>query len=577
MPASSMAQSQLGSLSVSTQQDEEELERIARLLDAADAETQGEDGPTTQWASQHQQAAGDADGTAVPETAPQEPFDTAAGAPALRAQECSVLHAHAPTSQPCVPPSQEFTPCSLLPESHESQFDVTDLLLRAREGYDSQRQPTGAEGQQGQAVPPNIGQGQPQAYQTQGACEEWPDNLDADMNEYADYLAVKETEEQLAPPPPEFEGAEVGVGQPLTCSAKPNARLAPQEGPQAKRLKPGEAAAAAEQAGSAARGAGVGRQGVEDLLQRLFPDDDGGDMDGRVLEDVEAPAAEDQQQQLEEEQEEEDPWWLPRLLAMDVRGECVSVTSVETGVRVYCSKAYDPVAAADGVTAGAGAARGVGATAWGLQQQRKGDVGCRQGRAAQAKPHLLQQPISRLMRQLDDERIAEAMAESERAERELREAVGGQLETVDGASVDEGRGKGEAAETRRRAGEEEGAGGWREVEQLWVNKYAPRGFMSLLSDEATNRELAKWVKSWDLPLSKGAAGATGSRWGKSGTAATASAAAAEQSANDRVVLIAGPPGAMPCGNTGRARAVRNGHLRYKPCIKRLARGRDRGN
>ena len=36
-------------------------------------------------------------------------------------------------------------------------------------------------------------------------------------------------------------------------------------------------------------------------------------------------------------------------------------------------------------------------------------------------------------------------------------------------------------------GQQEGGG-------LWVNKYAPRSFMSLLSDEAMNREVAKWVK-----------------------------------------------------------------------------------
>ncbi|KAF5839559.1 P-loop containing nucleoside triphosphate hydrolase protein [Dunaliella salina] len=37
---------------------------------------------------------------------------------------------------------------------------------------------------------------------------------------------------------------------------------------------------------------------------------------------------------------------------------------------------------------------------------------------------------------------------------------------------------------------------------LWVNKYAPQSFMSLLSDEQTNRAVAKWVKSWDPCLGK---------------------------------------------------------------------------
>merc|ERR1719334_3094705 len=34
--------------------------------------------------------------------------------------------------------------------------------------------------------------------------------------------------------------------------------------------------------------------------------------------------------------------------------------------------------------------------------------------------------------------------------------------------------------------------------QLWVDKYAPRGIMSLLSSEKINREVTAWVKQWDL-------------------------------------------------------------------------------
>ncbi|KAL9240121.1 hypothetical protein vseg_014378 [Gypsophila vaccaria] len=35
------------------------------------------------------------------------------------------------------------------------------------------------------------------------------------------------------------------------------------------------------------------------------------------------------------------------------------------------------------------------------------------------------------------------------------------------------------------------------TEQLWVNKYAPRSFTELLSDEQTNREVLLWLKHWD--------------------------------------------------------------------------------
>ncbi|KAI4346173.1 hypothetical protein L6164_013246 [Bauhinia variegata] len=34
-------------------------------------------------------------------------------------------------------------------------------------------------------------------------------------------------------------------------------------------------------------------------------------------------------------------------------------------------------------------------------------------------------------------------------------------------------------------------------EQLWVDKYAPRSFTELLSDEQTNREVLLWLKQWD--------------------------------------------------------------------------------
>ncbi|KAK9725766.1 hypothetical protein RND81_05G167700 [Saponaria officinalis] len=35
------------------------------------------------------------------------------------------------------------------------------------------------------------------------------------------------------------------------------------------------------------------------------------------------------------------------------------------------------------------------------------------------------------------------------------------------------------------------------TEELWVNKYAPRSFTELLSDEQTNREVLLWLKHWD--------------------------------------------------------------------------------
>ncbi len=33
--------------------------------------------------------------------------------------------------------------------------------------------------------------------------------------------------------------------------------------------------------------------------------------------------------------------------------------------------------------------------------------------------------------------------------------------------------------------------------ELWLNKYRPKHFIDLLSDERTNREVLTWLKSWD--------------------------------------------------------------------------------
>lgn len=34
-------------------------------------------------------------------------------------------------------------------------------------------------------------------------------------------------------------------------------------------------------------------------------------------------------------------------------------------------------------------------------------------------------------------------------------------------------------------------------DQLWVDKYAPKNFLDLLSDDKTNRSILSWLKEWD--------------------------------------------------------------------------------
>ena len=115
---------------------------------------------------------------------------------------------------------------------------------------------------------------------------------------------------------------------------------------------------------------------------------------------------------------------------------------------------------------------------------------------------------------------------------------GGRISPAAAAGAEEGEGPGCSS----------GGGGL-----LWVNKYAPHSFTSLLSDEATNREVAKWVKSWEKPGGPTVAGGGGGASGfgqpagrpafGSGGSGSFGGRGIEQKA-ERVVLIAGPPGGL---------------------------------
>ena len=88
---------------------------------------------------------------------------------------------------------------------------------------------------------------------------------------------------------------------------------------------------------------------------------------------------------------------------------------------------------------------------------------------------------------------------------------------------------------------------------LWVDKYAPRHFSDLLSPERTNRQVLRWIKSWD-PAVFGTEAPPAikptSSWGNNSWNKSAAAAAPEnkKDPNDRsppeykAILICGPPG-----------------------------------
>lgn len=69
---------------------------------------------------------------------------------------------------------------------------------------------------------------------------------------------------------------------------------------------------------------------------------------------------------------------------------------------------------------------------------------------------------------------------------------------------------------------------------LWVDKYSPRSFFELLSDEQVNREVIKWVKSWDSCVHK-----------KTASQAGAVTAQPQLGPEQRLLLLSGPPGASP--------------------------------
>jgi chromosome transmission fidelity protein 18 len=102
---------------------------------------------------------------------------------------------------------------------------------------------------------------------------------------------------------------------------------------------------------------------------------------------------------------------------------------------------------------------------------------------------------------------------------------------------------------------------------LWVDKYAPRHFSDLLSPERTNREVLRWMKSWDPavfgtqapPESKKST--YGARYGNSYATPENKKDPNDRSPpKNRVILICGPPG---LGKTTLAHIVAK-HAGYNP-------------
>uniref|UniRef100_A0A8C5Q1K2 Chromosome transmission fidelity protein 18 homolog n=1 Tax=Leptobrachium leishanense TaxID=445787 RepID=A0A8C5Q1K2_9ANUR len=101
--------------------------------------------------------------------------------------------------------------------------------------------------------------------------------------------------------------------------------------------------------------------------------------------------------------------------------------------------------------------------------------------------HLLGVPFSHLKEQVHNEHRRKVLEESQR----LTEMLSSQIE--DFSEVDS-----EVTPLAITTGEEEGtAGGDETSHSLWVDRFSPRHYTELLSDDYTNRCLLKWLKLWD--------------------------------------------------------------------------------
>ena len=114
-------------------------------------------------------------------------------------------------------------------------------------------------------------------------------------------------------------------------------------------------------------------------------------------------------------------------------------------------------------------------------------------RKLQSQSSLIEQPVEQLIREIEEELFEKAVKQ-----------VGNQHRLPEASPL---------------AGEVDDA-------ELWVEKYKPKGFVELLSNETVNRDLVKWVKSWDACV-----------FGRNGKAADE-----DSKPQHKIVLLCGPPG-----------------------------------
>ncbi|GLI67361.1 hypothetical protein VaNZ11_011539 [Volvox africanus] len=256
-------------------------------------------------------------------------------------------------------------------------------------------------------------------------------------------------------------------------------------------------------------------------------------------------------------------YFPPQRLASRISDGVALPVTAASGERVYCRVA-ETTGSADR-----------GALIRAVVQQAGGDGGGARARR-RGRGCFLEMPLVDMLRELDDRQLRAAVAASEREERRRQqqqpqralpteEKIGfaDMAQDIAGGAAAEGTA---AALCGRRDRRTSGAAvqdpfaaavGLDEESMLWVDKYAPRHFMSLLSDERTNRQVALWVKDWDECVF----GRMGTAGGATGTGKVSAARRKVDSRpQHKVLLIGGPPG---LGKTTLAHVVAR-HCGYHP-------------
>ncbi|OQR98148.1 chromosome transmission fidelity protein [Achlya hypogyna] len=98
-------------------------------------------------------------------------------------------------------------------------------------------------------------------------------------------------------------------------------------------------------------------------------------------------------------------------------------------------------------------------------------------------------------------------------------------------------------------------------DELWLNKYRPKHFIDLLSDERTNRDVLGWLKSWDACVFKTKAKpAPKPAFNLSASKQVEAAPSDDIRPEQKIILLCGPPGA---GKTTLA-GIAARHAGYNP-------------